>query len=324
MFPLVAAAQAEGELSDRHAAVVTRTVEKLPVEVREEFGDWLESTLVEHGRHLDPALLDRHARQLAYRLDQDGQFDEAKHRERGRGFDVHPRPDGSARVEGELTAECAAHLLAQLDALTKPKPSSEAGPDPRTATQRRHDAFEAMMRLVERAELLPRAGGITTTVLLQMDADSWVTGTGTATTGHGYTVSAETAKRWAGGDARLVLTLLDKAKAVEAYATGQRIFTEAQRLAIITRDRGCTFVDCDAGPQWSEINHVPEWQTTHRTRVDEAALVCSGDHRHHQAMGWQATMIDGIPYWIPPKWLDPEQKPRRNTRHDPPPERPPD
>ena len=156
-----------------------------------------------------------------------------------------------------------------------------------------------------------------------MDADAWVTGHGTATTGHGYTVSAETAKRWAGGDARLVLTLLNKAKAVEAYATGQRIFTEAQRLAIITRDRGCTFVDCDAGPQWSEINHVPEWQTTHRTRVDEGALVCSGDHRHHQAMGWSPTMIDGVPYWIPPKWLDPEQKPRRNTRHDPPPEHPP-
>ena len=257
-FPLVAAAQADGELSDRHAAVVTRTVEKLPVEVRDEFGDWLESTLVEHGRHLDPALLDRHARQLAYRLDQDGQFEEERYREKTRRFDVHPRPDGSARVEGELTAECAAHLMAQLDALTKPKPSSETGPDPRTATQRRHDAFEAMMKLVARAELLPQGGWDHH----HRAAATWTPTPGSPATapprtGHGYTVSAETAKRWAGGDARLVLTLLDKAKAVEAYATSQRIFTEAQRLAIITRDRGCTFVDCDAGPQWSEINHVP-------------------------------------------------------------------
>jgi hypothetical protein len=35
-------------------------------------------------------------------------------------------------------------------------------------------------------------------------------------------------------------------------------------------------------------------------------------------MGWHATMLDGVPYWIPPKWLDQQQKPIRNTRHDPP------
>jgi hypothetical protein len=46
--------------------------------------------------------------------------------------------------------------------------------------------------------------------------------------------------------------------------------------------------------------HVPEWQTTHRTRVDEGALTCSGDHRDHQAMGWTPTMINGVPYWMPP------------------------
>jgi hypothetical protein len=318
-FPLVAAAQTEGVLSERHAAVITRRVDSLPDEVADRSGDWLEATLVEHGRHLDPAVLDRHARQLAYRLDQDGVYDEQAYRDKTRSFDLHRRTDGSAHLDAELTAECAEYLATALDAVTKPTPSSEAGPDPRTATQRRHDGFAQLLTLALRASVLPRAGGISTTVLLTMDADTWITGQGAATTGHGYTLSAHTAQRWAGHDTRLILTLLDKTRAVTAYSTGHRIFTETQRLAIIARDKGCTFPGCDATPQWCEINHVPPWQTSHRTTVTEGALTCAGDHRDHQAMGWQPTMLDGIPHWIPPKWLDPDQRPIRNTRHDPPP-----
>ena len=153
-----------------------------------------------------------------------------------------------------MTAECAEHLATALDALTQPQPTAESGPDPRTATQRRHDAFTQILQLNARARLLPRAGGIATTVLLTMDADTWIRGQGSATTGHGYTLSAQTAKRWAGADTRLILTLLDKTKAVTAYSTGHRIFTEQQRLAIIARDRGCTFPGCDAGPQWCEMD----------------------------------------------------------------------
>jgi len=31
--------------------------------------------------------------------------------------------------------------------------------------------------------------------------------------------------------------------------------------------------------------------------------------------GWTCQMIDKIPNWIPPPWIDPDQKPRRNTAH---------
>jgi hypothetical protein len=37
-------------------------------------------------------------------------------------------------------------------------------------------------------------------------------------------------------------------------------------------------------------------------------------------MGWQVRMGDGdVPEWIPPKWIDEQQRPRRNTAHDRPP-----
>jgi hypothetical protein len=33
-------------------------------------------------------------------------------------------------------------------------------------------------------------------------------------------------------------------------------------------------------------------------------------------MGWTGKIIDGRPHWTPPAWMDPDQRPRRNTLHD--------
>jgi hypothetical protein len=30
--------------------------------------------------------------------------------------------------------------------------------------------------------------------------------------------------------------------------------------------------------------------------------------------GWQITMLDDVPWFVPPAWLDAEQKPLRNVR----------
>ncbi len=182
-FPLVAAAQAEGVLSKRHAAVIVRRVDALPDEIADRSGDWLEQTLVEHGRHLDPTVLDTHARQLVYRLDQDGHYDEQRHRDKTRGIDLHRRADGSGRLEADLTPECAELLATELDALTKPQPSAEAGPDPRTATAAPPRRVRTTPQTRDARRPAPRAGGITTTVLLTMDADAWITGDGTAPPG---------------------------------------------------------------------------------------------------------------------------------------------
>ena len=169
-----------------------------------------------------------------------------------------------------------------------------------------------------RARLLPHAGGVACTVLLTMDADAWVRGEGIARTGHGYTVSAQQAKRWAGAhgaDARFLLTLLDKTKAIAAYSTVQRIVTEQQRLALIARDGGCTMPGCDAAPAYCEIDHVTDWQHTHRTCVDDATLICTHGHRHRKNQGWTVQMIHGRPAWLAPPWLDPQQQHRIHPRH---------
>jgi hypothetical protein len=34
-------------------------------------------------------------------------------------------------------------------------------------------------------------------------------------------------------------------------------------------------------------------------------------------MGWLVRMNDGVPEWLPPRWLDPDQNPVTNQSHDP-------
>jgi hypothetical protein len=149
-----------------------------------------------------------------------------------------------------------------------------------------------------------------------MDADALATGQGTARTGYGYTVPADLAKTWLEPEARAILVLLSKTKGIEAYSSTQRLFTEQQRLAMLARDGGCSYWGCDTPGAWTEAHHVYDWRKTKRTRVDEGAPVCGGNHRSFEQMGWTSTMINGRPHWIPPAWVDPTRTPRRNQLHD--------
>lgn len=205
-----------------------------------------------------------------------------------------------------------------FDALAAPKPQTGGVKDPRSAGQRRHDALLDMLTLVERAQLLPATGGISATIVLTMDADTYATGHGTASTGHGYPVPADVATRWAGQQARIIAVLLSKTKGIEAYSSTHRIFTEQQRLALLARDHGCSFPGCDTAPQWCEAHHLTDYRHSKHTRVDDAALLCRYHHDHHTAMGWTGVMINGRPHWTPPRWIDPTRTPRRNTMHDKP------
>jgi hypothetical protein len=110
--------------------------------------------------------------------------------------------------------------------------------------------------------------------------------------------------------------LLDKAKAITAYSSTHRLFTEQQRLALHVRDRGCSFPRCDAPPGYAQVHHVDEYGNGGPTTVANGTLVCGFHRRNFEAMGWRCTMLDGIPHWIAPKWLDPDQAPIRNRKHD--------
>jgi hypothetical protein len=315
IFVEVAAAQAAGKISERHARLVVETVEKLPDEVTAEHGERIEQDLVGYARRFDPHQFARLAKQLRYFYDQDGRFNEVDYRNKVRELSITQRPDGSSTIKGEATAELTEFLLATIDALGKPLPEIDGVKDPRTAGQRRHDALLDALKINMRARALPSIAGVTATVVLTMTADDYEQRKGLARSGHGALIPVPEALRMAAGEYRLMNVVIDKTKGITAYSSTARLFSETQRLARAAVDGGCTFPHCPAPPGWCEVDHVIEWATSRQTRVDLAGLACRPHNNTAKKQGWRTEMINGRVAWIPPRWLDPEQRPRYNELH---------
>jgi hypothetical protein len=94
----------------------------------------------------------------------------------------------------------------------------------------------------------------------------------------------------------------------------RRTVSPAQCIALVARDGGCTFPACDRPAEWCAGHHLRHWTTENGpTDLDNLILACN---RHHDAAhhdGWNARIGEhGHAEWIPPPWVDSQQRPRRN------------
>jgi hypothetical protein len=62
------------------------------------------------------------------------------------------------------------------------------------------------------------------------------------------------------------------------------------------------------------LHHVHHWLDGGHTAVENMVLLCLHHHLviHHDH--WQLEMIDGLPWFTPPPWIDPDQQPRPGGR----------
>ena len=84
---------------------------------------------------------------------------------------------------------------------------------------------------------------------------------------------------------------------------------EAMRRALVLRDQGCSFSGCNRRAERCHGHHVHHWVDGGATCLTNLCLLCTFHHRLVHHGDWQVEMIDGRPWFIPPAWLDPEQRP---------------
>jgi hypothetical protein len=324
LLPRLAAMQRDGAVTTEKVQIVERAMHKLsrpgllPVDVES-----AEKLLTDYAPVLGPIDLRRFALRVVDAVDPDGPepIDDQLQQDR-RYFELKQRRDGMWHLQGQLTSTVGAQLTAILDPLAKPRTSSIEDhdgnttqiPDDRPFGQRLHDALdEACGKLLKSADQ-PVVGGVPASVIVTVPLQCVLARVGLAETSDGTMLTADQLLRIA-DEAEIWPTIIDHNNVPLALGRSQRLASRGQTMALITRDAGCSFPGCTHPPSWSDRHHILDWILGGRTDLDNLTLLCRYHHTHFLQKGWTCRMnAEGLPEWIPPSWIDHDQRPQLNAR----------
>lgn len=215
-----------------------------------------------------------------------------------------------------------AQLNAILDPLAKPRTSSIDNtdgtttkiPDERPSTQRLHDALdEACAKLLKSGDLLS-VGGVPASVVVTIGIEDILAKAGHAEAADGTQFSAD--QLWQIADeADIWPVIIDQHGVPLALGRTQRLASKGQTLALIARDGGCSFPGCTHPASWCDCHHILDWILGGKTDLNNLTLLCRYHHTNFLQKGWTCRInTHRLPEWIPPTWIDPQQRPQINAR----------
>ncbi|SFR22518.1 HNH endonuclease [Lentzea waywayandensis] len=300
-LPDVAAAMAEGELSEDHVEVLAEAMAALPAVA--------EAHVVEYARQHEPRSAKAFCKELAYRLDQDGP--EPKDQEPAPSKNVVRRQwrGGRYLLSADLDAETGAKLDALIDPLAKPEPN-----DPRFAPEREGDALCEVIDLALRAGGNRIHGGERVQLTVTVDYDKLRTAIGTALLDNGEHLPMNQVRKIA-CDAGIIPTLLGSNSQIYDVGRKTRAINAGLRRVLVARDKGCAFPGCTRPPKHCEAHHIKFWSEGGKTNADNLVLLCRRHHDLAHHSDWQIQMANGRPTFSPPTFIDPTRRPRTNTIH---------
>ena len=311
--PVTREALAAGLLGADHLDVITRTLKAIPSHVGLEEREMAETMLLDHARTLDALALKRAARQILAWLDQDGPEPADLPEPPANELHLDTMRDGHVQFAGRLGPEDGALLVGLLSPLAKPRPA-DGVPDLRGVGERRGDAFAELLRLCANAAAAPIDGGERPHLTLTISLNELREEVGRAQLGDLGTLSARQVRRIA-CDAKIIPLVLDGDSQPLDVGRAKRTAPPGVRRALVWRDAGCSFPTCDRPAQWTDAHHVVSWLDGGPTAVANMTLLCRRHHSLVHHSDWEVRIRDQLPEFLPPAFIDPDRKPRRNTLH---------
>lgn len=295
----VGAALVEGRMSVAQAEVVVAALDALPKEVPGEVLTKAEAHLVDLAAQHTPRELRRLGRRVLEVVAPQA-FDDEERRlleceealARRRTFlSMRDNGDGTTDLKGRVPDSVADRLRTYLEAHTAPRrttkddetvsPIGLAGAgDRRLYPQRLGEAFCSLLEHLP-ADLLPVHGGTATTLIVTIGLDDLAQGVGCGDLATGGRISVGEARRLACTAGIVPAVLGGKSEPLD-LGRARRLFSGAQRKALVIRDRQCRAEGCTIPAAWCEAHHAGQpWAHGGRTDLAEGVLLCSW--HHHRA-----------------------------------------
>lgn len=213
----------------------------------------------------------------------------------------------TGKVTGQLDGLTRELLSVALDALTMPRGEG----DDRSPARRRADALgEICSRALDTGQL-SQVGGERPHLNVLIPLAELERRARTASLDFGSRLTAADLRMLA-CDARVVPVVMGGEGQPLDVGRARRTIPDGLRRAVAARDRGCAAPGCGRPPSWCEVHHVREWEAGGETALHNSVMLCRFHHRLlHSGSGWLVRIRDGLPEFIPPKWIDQTRSPRR-------------
>ncbi|WP_336714865.1 HNH endonuclease [Arthrobacter sp. USHLN218] len=225
------------------------------------------------------------------------------------GVGGQPRADDERRAD-QADAVLASDLTSEKPALP---PSVLAGLDGCTRAQKLLAGLIGTCKIALKTGRLPDSGGHRAQVVVTTGYEQ-LAGllTGGANAVFNGPVSATAVRRMA-CDAEIIPAVLGSRGEVLDLGRSQRFFSRATRRALVARDKGCAFPGCTMPAFWTEAHHIVPWWAGGHTSVSNGVCLCILHHDLIEQGNWTIKVEEGIPWFTPPAYVDPDRRPLRNT-----------
>ncbi len=311
-MPATAAAFADGAAGLRHIEVIASVLgSAAAARLTPQVWAGAEAELAHKAEVYTPAQLREYGRALIEGLDEDGPEpdDDEPGPEPVNELFLTRHPGGGGSIKGRFEDPAAFDAIATvIDAKAKPLTADDGRP----AGQRQADALAEMAGYVLDHGDLPETGGHRPHLNVIVRLEDLENRARAGCLDFGGTMTPAALRALACDCAVVPIVMNGKGQPLDVGRL-TRTIPDGLRRAVAARDRGCAHPGCDRTPSWCETHHVLHWvRDLGETKLDNLVMLCRVHHRmlHHES-GWHVRIRDGLPEFIPPRWVDPEQVPRR-------------
>ncbi|WP_291381974.1 HNH endonuclease signature motif containing protein [Demequina sp.] len=311
-YPAVASATTAGDLSVDAAGLITAGLETLTDRVSSDQLHALEERLVGKAVNLAEHEVRRMVARAVARADLAGHEEREKRQHAERFLAWKEDQTGMVTLTGRLDAVTAAPLRTVIEQMVTQQFGARRDQDPtnqdqRSVGQMRADALFDLCRHALGCQETDRSG-VRTTIVVRMTKRDLDTGRGLGRIdGTDQPVSVGQLRRLA-GDAGIVPAVLGGESEVLDLGRRVRMFTRAQRLALVERDGGCA--KCHAPPEHCEAHHIRWWDKAGRTDLNNGVMLCTRCHHDIHRQGWEIQIRAGRVDFIPPPNIDSSRRSR--------------